>query len=277
MVGSILHDFGTRAHMLKCRLVGPSRFYCIGAISARVVRLKFCAVQEVLVSLSMAVESLAGYPMPSSCSRGPVRFPFSAYELVLPDEAEGESWVAKADSSGCRLSRVRRVSTGKWVKLQAVCIARGCNGQRSCSHKLYWHVRLTLGGWGNCPGPAKQTQRLVQYSRLMLFATKGLPCEPKDMNQYVVHHMNYAVMRVGKPDPRTVADDSNVDNMKWETRQEHGHEHFGISDKRMPLPAFAKRPAAAKAVVKKPAAYISKRRPAAFIKPASSRVKQQCA
>ena len=235
--------------------------------------LKTFAAQEVLDDSSMAVESLAGYPMPPSCSQGPMRFPFAAYELVLPDEAEGESWVGKADPSGCRLSSVRRVSTRRWVKLQAVCIAHGCDGKRSCSHKLYWHVRLTLGGWGNYPGPDKQTQRLVQYSRLVLFATKGLPCEPKDTNKYVVHHMNYVRMRVGKPDPRTVADDSDTDKIKWETRQEHGHEHFGISVKRMPLPVFAKRPAAANAIVKKPAACISKRKPAAFIRPASSGVK----
>ena len=181
--------------------------------------------------------------------------------------------MGQADASGRRLSRVRRVSTKRWVKLQAVCIAHGCDGKRSCSRKLYWHVRLTLGGWGDFPGPENQTQRLVQYSRLMLFATKGLPCEPKDVNKYVVHHMSYVFLRVGQPKKRTVADDSSVDKMKWETRQEHGHEHFGISVKRMPLPAFAKRPAAASVIVKRPAAYISKRKPAAFIRPVPSKVK----
>ena len=123
----------------------------------------------------MAAESLGGYLL------GLQKFPFAAYEVVFPDE--GESWVGAADRSGLRLSRVRRASTGRWVKLEALCIARGCQAQwQCCSHKLYWHVRLTLAG-GDV-----QRQRYVQYARLILFASEGLPCLPDKIEDYVVHH-----------------------------------------------------------------------------------------
>ena len=126
----------------------------------------------------MATESLDGYPL------GPQKFPFAAYEVVLPDE--GESWIGAADRSGSRLSRVRRASTGRWVKLEALCTARGCQAQwPCCSHKLYWHVRLTLAGGDT------QRRHYVQYARLILFASQGLPCAPDSIEDYVVHHHGY--------------------------------------------------------------------------------------
>ena len=188
--------------------------------------------------------------MPPSWSRGPVRFPFAAYEIVFPDEPDGETWVGAVGASGVRLSRVRNVATGRWVRLHAMCLTRGCKkaSRATCNHHLYWHVRLTLGAWGRYPAPAKQKQHYVQYSRLMLFASQGLPCDPAGVEDYIVHHEQYVTMRVGLQRPRSVADDSDLDLLKWETRKEHGHEHFGVSSK--------KRPAASdsRTVKKKPAA-----------------------
>ena len=174
--------------------------------------------------------SLDEYPLGSGHD---LRFPFGDYEIVPPMAKKGEAWVGDADpTSGSRLSRVRRVGRSNFLTLNARCTAKGClKSAAGCAHPLYYHVHLDEATAGD-----KRKQKWVQYGRLVLYATEGLPAVPEAMGNHVVHHESYLWQRVGLPKKRKVADDNG--RLEWQSRKDHGHHHHGHSER-----AVRKRPA----------------------------------
>ena len=163
--------------------------------------------------------SLSGFPLGAGTR---TRYPFAAYEIVPPKR--GETWVGGADrASGLGLSRVRRVGSSTFLTLNAQCAASGCSKYgKSCTHKLYYHVHLEESTEAD-----KRKRKWVQYARLILFATVGLPDSPEAMDQYIVHHETYSWQRVGLPKKRLLADDDGT--LQWQARRDHGHYHHGYS------------------------------------------------
>eukprot|EP00969_Alexandrium_andersonii_P318496 14069205-Alexandrium_andersonii.AAC.1 len=174
--------------------------------------------------------SLGEYPLGSGQD---LRFPFSGYEIVPPVARKGETWVGEPDrTSGSRLSRVRKVGHKNFLTLNAMCTASGCSKHAArCAHTLYYHVHLDEASGGD-----KRKQKWVQYARLVLFATEGLPAAPEAMCDHVVHHESYLWQRVGLPKKRKVADDAG--HLEWQSRADHGHHHHGHTQR-----ATKKRPA----------------------------------
>ena len=165
--------------------------------------------------------SLAAYPLPPASSSGEASFPFSGYEIVVP--TGDENWVPDANRRGKRMSRVKNVETGGFMTLNAQCTVSGCSkGRATCNHTLYWHVQLQLDG--------ARERKWVPYSRLIMFASEGIPCKPELVADYVVHHDRYIWQRVGLPKKRMVGDDNG--DLAWKSRAEHGHHHHGHSRKR---------------------------------------------
>jgi hypothetical protein len=135
--------------------------------------------------------SLAGYPLPPAWSSGKASFPFSGYDIVVP--TGDENWVPDADRRGKRLSRVRNIETGRYLNLNAQCTVSGCSkGRSTCNHTLYWRVHLQLDG--------ARELKWVQYSRLIMFASEGIPCRPEKVADYVVHHESYTWQRLASPE-----------------------------------------------------------------------------